>query len=120
MTNKRLLKQQYLETKSRAGVYAIRNLVTHRVLVGGSRDVQGALNRHLFELRQASHRNRLLSQDWSQHGEASFIFEVLDLVKPRDDAGFDIAQELKALVALWREETACQGERDYELSRRAS
>jgi hypothetical protein len=120
MTNKRVLKQQYLETKIRAGVYAIRNLVTYRVLVGGSADVQGALNRHRFELRQRTHRNRLLSQDWSQHGEASFVFEVLDMVKPRDDAAFDVAQELKDLVALWRQETACQGERDYEFSERTS
>jgi hypothetical protein len=88
--------------------------------VGGSADAQGALNRHQFELRQGTHRNRLLSQDWSQHGEACFVFEVLDMVEPRDDAAFDLARELKELVALWRQETACQGERDYEFSRRTS
>jgi hypothetical protein len=115
-----MLKQQYLETKTRAGVYAIRNLVTGRVLVAGSTDAQGSLNRHRFELRQGTHRNRLLSQDWSQHGESSFIFEVLDMVKPRDDAGFDVARELKELVDLWRQEMACQGETDYESSRGTS
>jgi hypothetical protein len=41
MTDKRMLKQQYLETKTRGGVYAIRNLVTGRVLVASSKDVQG-------------------------------------------------------------------------------
>ena len=120
MTNKRVLKQQYLETKIRAGVYAIRNLVTGRALVAGSTNVQGVLNRHRFELRFGTHRNSLLSQEWSLHGEASFSFEVLDVVKPREDSAFDVAHELEGLVALWRQEIPCQGERSYELSRRAS
>lgn len=120
MTNKRLLKQQYLETQTRAGVYAIRNLVTGRMLVAAAKDAQGALNRHRFELRQGSHRNRRLGQDWAQHGEASFAFDILDMVKPREDAAADAAQELKDLLMLWRQEMACEGERDYECSGRAS
>lgn len=114
MTNNRILKQQYLETKIRAGVYAIRNLITGRVLVAGSMDVQGALNRHRFELRQGTHRNSRLSQEWSLHGESSFIFEVLDMIKPREDLAFDVTRELEDLVALWRQEIPCQGERGYE------
>ncbi len=120
MTNKRILKQQYLETKIRAGVYAIRNLVTGRALVAGSMNVQGVLNRHRFELCCGTHRNSRLSQEWSQHGEASFIFEVLDMVKPREDLAFDVARELEDLVALWRQEIPCNGESGYEISRRTS
>ena len=120
MTNKRILKQQYLETKIRAGVYAIRNLVTGRVLVAGSTNVKGVLNRHRFELRQGTHRNPLLSQEWSLHGESSFNFEVLDMVKPREDSAFDVARELEDLVALWRQEIPCQDERGYQISRRTS
>ena len=120
MTNKRILKQQYLEIKIRAGVYAIKNLATGRVLVAGSTDVQGVLNRHRFELRHGTHRNPLLSQEWSLHGEASFIFEVLDVVKPSEDLAFNVAHELEDLVALWRQEIPCQGDRGYELSRRTS
>lgn len=120
MTNKRILKKQYLETKTRAGVYAIRNLVSGRALVAGSTNVQGVLNRHRFELQHGTHRNVLLSQEWLLHGESSFNFEVLDVVKPRDDLAFDVARELKDLVALWREEIPCQGESDYEFSRRTS
>lgn len=115
-----MLKQQYLETKIRAGVYAISNLVTGRVLVAGSTNVQGVLNRHRFELRQGIHRNPRLSQEWSLHGESSFKFEVLDMLKPHEDMAFDVARELEELVALWRQEIPCQGERGYELSRRTS
>ena len=113
MTDKQMLKRQYLETKTRAGVYAIRNQITGRVLVAGSTNVQGALNRHRFELRDGQHRNARLAQDWAEHGETSFLFEVLDMVKPRDDPAFDAAQELETLVSLWRQEIPCRGDRGY-------
>lgn len=118
MSDKRALKQQYLEVKSRAGVYAINNLVTGRLLVASSKDVQGALNRHRFELRQGTHRNRLLRADWAAHGPSSFTFEVLDMVKPDADTAADITRELDELLTLWRQETACEGECDYQLAGR--
>ena len=120
MTDKRSLKQNYLETTIRAGVYAIKNTVTGRTLVAGNMNVEGVLNRHRFELRHGTHRNVLLSQDWAAHGESSFTFEVLDRVKPREDSTFDVARELDDLVALWRQEIPCQGDRGYDVSRSAS
>lgn len=120
MIDKRMLKRQYLDTACRAGVYAIRNQLTGRVLVGSSTNVQAALNRHRFELRQASHRNRLLSHDWSVHGESSFSFDILDTVKPDPDRKVDIARELDELLALWRQELSCSSERDYEDTGRPS
>jgi hypothetical protein len=116
MTNKQTLKRQYLETTTRAGVLAIRNQVTGRALVAGSTDVQGTLNRHRFELRYGQHRNARLAQDWAEHGETSFLFEVLDMVKPADNPAFDAAQELGMLVSLWRQEIPCTGELGYEVA----
>ena len=113
MTNNRTLKRQYLETKSRAGVYAIRNQITGRALVAGSTNVQGTLNRHRFELRYGQHRNVRLAQDWVEHGETSFLFEVLDMVKPSEDSAFNAAQELELLVNLWRQEIPCLGKLGY-------
>jgi hypothetical protein len=114
MTNKRILKQQYLETKSRAGVYAIRNLDTGRALIAGSTNVEGVLNRHRFELRQGSHRNAQLSRDWALHGEARFSFDVLGMVNPGEDPGFDVKRELEELVTLWRLEIQGEGAAGYE------
>ena len=113
MTHQKALKRQYLETTSRAGVYLIRNQLTGRALVDGSANVEGALNRHRFELRIGQHRNAALAQDWLQHGEAHFHFEVLDRVKPRDDPAFNATQELATLVSLWRQEIPCAGEHGY-------
>ena len=113
MTNNRTLKRQYLETNSRVGVYAIRNQITGRALVAGSTNVQGTLNRHRFELRYGQHRNVRLAQDWVEYGETSFLFEVLDMVKPSEDSTFNAAQELELLVGLWRQEIPCLGELGY-------
>jgi hypothetical protein len=114
MTNNQTLKRQYLETTSHAGVYAIRNQVTGRALVAGSTNALGTLNRHRFELRHGQHRNARLAQDWAAHGETSFLFEVLDMVKPSADPGFNAAHELEMLVSLWRQEIPCLGELGYD------
>ena len=113
MTNRKTLKRQYLETKTRAGVYAIRNQITGRALVAGSTNAQGTLNRHRFELQHGLHRNASLAQDWVAHGEINFHFDVLDMVKPSEDPAFNAAQELDMLVILWRQEIPCVGELGY-------
>ena len=114
MTNKKTLKRQYLETKTRAGVYAIRNQITGRALVAGSTNVQGILNRHRFELQHGQHRNARLARDWVEHGETNFLFDVLDMVKPSEDPAFNAAHELETLVSLWRLEIPCLGEFGYD------
>jgi hypothetical protein len=114
MTNHKTLKRQYLETKTRAGVYAIRNQITGRALVAGSTNAQGTLNRHRFELQHGQHRNARLAQDWVEHGATNFLFEVLDMVKASEDPAFNAAQELEMLICLWRQEIPCAGERGYD------
>ena len=104
MTDKRELKRQYLDDRTRAGVYAIRGLASGRVLVAGSADAQGAMNRHRFELRMKMHRDPALQRDWNELGEAGLVFELLDTVELRDEPGFDLKAELDALAAMWREE----------------
>lgn len=113
MTNKKTLKRQYLETKTRSGIYAIRHQITGRALVTGSTNVQGTLNRHRFELQHGLHRNARLAQDWIEHGETNFLFDVLDMVKPSEDPAFNAARELEMLVSLWRQEIPCLGELGY-------
>lgn len=116
MIDKRALKRQYLETKTRAGVYGIKNQVNGRMLIAGSNNVTAAINRHRFELKVGSHLNKLLKADWLEFGEAAFTFEILDRVKHREEPGFNVADELDELVVLWREDIGCPAELDYESS----
>lgn len=85
------------------GIYAIRDCVNGRLLLGASRNVHAALNRARFELRMGKHADRVLQAEWNRSGADRFAFEVLELVKESEDADFDYGGELKALEQIHRE-----------------
>jgi hypothetical protein len=123
MTHRRELSQQYKETGPRMGVYAVRNRADEVVLVGASLNVDGAMNRDRFELRNKTHRNRRLLQDWLRWGADGLRFEVVDTLKKRDDPAFDPQAELASLLALWREELGGgreRGDSSFETFSKAS
>jgi hypothetical protein len=98
------LKKQYRDTPPPMGVYAIRCLSSGRVMVEASMNIHAAMNRARFELDHKSHRNMQLQQDWSSFGPDQCRFEIIALVKRRDDPAFDYKPELAGLLAMWREE----------------
>ena len=112
-TRNRELTRQYKESTPPMGVYLIRNTVNRRVFVGASMNVDGAMNRVRFELGLNSHRNVALQQDWRECGPENFQFEVLDILKKRDEPHFDYKDELDALLDLWREEVHAYGPAGY-------
>ena len=85
------------------GIYAIRDRASGHVLLGASRNVHAALNRARFELQMGKHADRPLQAQWNRCGVDGLAFEVLELVKEREDADFDYAGELKALEQIYRD-----------------
>ena len=85
------------------GIYAIRDRTSGHRLLGASRNVHAALNRARFELRMGKHADHVLQAQWNRSGVDGLAYEVLELVKERDDADFDYAGELKALEQTYRE-----------------
>jgi hypothetical protein len=85
------------------GIYLIRDRASGHALLGASRDVHAALNRARFELRMGKFADRVLQAEWNRGGADGLAFEVLELVKEREDAHFDYAAELKALAQIHRE-----------------
>lgn len=85
------------------GIYAIRDCASGHQLLGSSRNVQAALNRARFELGLGKHADRVLQAAWHRSGGRGIAFDVLELVKEREDAAFDYAGELKALEQIHRE-----------------
>lgn len=85
------------------GIYAIRDRVSGYRQLGASRNVHAALNRAHFELRMGKHSDRTLQAAWNRDGADGLAFDVLELVKEREDAHFDYGQELKALEQIHRE-----------------
>ena len=85
------------------GIYAIRDLASGHMRLGASRKVHAALIRARFELRVGKHADHALQAAWNRRGAQELVFEVLELVKEREDADFDHAGELQALAQIHRE-----------------
>lgn len=100
---RRVAARQARDTFPPMGVYAIRGRASGHLLLGASRNVHAALNRARFELRMGKHADRVLQAEWNRTGVDGLAFDVLELVKEREEADFDYEGELKALKQIYRE-----------------
>ena len=57
--------------------------------------------------------NNLLQEDWNKYGEKAFVFEVLEVLKEKEEGFSDIKEELKKLEEKWLEKLQPFGERGY-------
>ncbi len=97
------LTREYKRTPRDMGVYLIRNTLNGKCFVGSSKDIRSRLNRHRMDLRMNSESNPALQHDWNTFGADAFEFEAIDLLEPADDPGYDPAEDLQVLEALWVE-----------------
>ncbi len=106
--------RRYKNFEPAMGVWAIRNTVNGKMLLGASAHTTAAINKLLFTLRLGNHRNAALQRDWHEHGEAAFTTEVLHVLERRPDRSeADDARELADLEQLWLEELQPYGDAGY-------
>ncbi len=103
----------YKEGARPMGIFRVRNGRSGQSLVGSSVDVTSMLNRQRAQLRGRAHPNRALQRDFLELGGDAFAFEVLDTIAPREEVGYDPADDLRALLELWREKLVAAGEALY-------
>jgi hypothetical protein len=113
MRSKKDIRREYKERKKTAGVFQVKNIKTGKVLLGSSLNLEGPLNRHKFSLETGSHPNRELQKDWNEYGPDAFVFEVLEVVKEKDDPDFNLGEELELLEQIWVEKLDPLGENGY-------
>jgi len=112
MDRKKELKQLYKEAEIPAGVYQIKNTSNQKVFIGSSMNLNG-MNGQRFQLEMGSHRNKKLQQEWQEFGAEVFIFEVLEILKKKEEGYFDAREALKKLEAKWLDHLQPFGERGY-------
>jgi hypothetical protein len=100
--------QQFKERKSAMGVFAVRCNATGRVWVGCSRNLEAAKNGIWFGLRNASHRDKALQNEWTAHGEGVFQYEVLQKVD-EDVAPLLVTDLLNEMKQRWMAQLGAQG-----------
>ena len=113
MKTRKEINQEYLERPKPAGVFQIKNTTNGKVLLGSSLNLEGPLNKHKFMLKIGSHKNKALLEDWKQYGEEQFLFEILEVVNVKDDANFNLKDELTLLEEIWLENLQPFGEKGY-------
>jgi hypothetical protein len=59
------------------------------------------------------HRNEEIQKDWNRFGPENFVFEILEVVKPGDDPGFDLNDELALIEQIWIERLQPFGNQGY-------
>jgi group I intron endonuclease len=68
---------------NQSGVYLIANIETMRVYVGSAGDITKRIAAHKAKLRAGTHGNSKLQTDWSEYGEKTFTFSILEHVSSR-------------------------------------
>ncbi|MGK3994536.1 metalloregulator ArsR/SmtB family transcription factor [Sorangium sp. So ce1024] len=118
METRKELKRQYLETPKQAGIFQVKNTVNGKVLLGSSTNLHGPLNKHRFMLSIGMHMNQELQRDWKLHGADAFTFEVLEVVRQKDEPGFSVSDELTLLEQIWLEKLSPLAPHGYNTSTR--
>ncbi|MBO9131392.1 GIY-YIG nuclease family protein [Bacillus sp. 165] len=112
MDRKKELKQLYKETKIEAGIYQIKNIQNQKIFIGSTRNLKTLKGRQ-FELEAGTSTNRMLQDEWKEYGKEAFVFEVLEVLKQKNDGYFNAKDELKKLEESWLERLQPYGERGY-------
>ena len=112
--------REYKDTPRPAGIFCVRNTTTGMSLVGSTPNLPGMLNRQRFQLENGSHPDRGLQADWNELGPDAFKFEVLDRLEPREEPGYDPAEDLRVLKEMWLERLTESGVPLYRQSSRGA
>ena len=113
MKTKKEMSQAYKDRRKPAGIFHIKNMVTGRVFLGSSLDLDGVLNSHRFRLQSGLHPNEAMQKDWRERGEGDFRFEILETVPAAAYENDTIEDELKLLEEIWLERFPIPGELLY-------
>jgi group I intron endonuclease len=116
--NKKELIKQYKQTIQPMGIYQVKNLKNNRIFIGSAKDLRGRINSNRFQLKTGAHFNKDLQNEYNENGDENFSFEVLDYLKPKDEAGFDYTEELKTLLEMWLEKLQPYDEKGYNIKKR--
>ena len=100
--------QKFKERKTALGVFAVRCTATGRVWVDSSRNLDAAKNGTWFGLRNGSHRDKSLQEEWNACGENAFQYEALE--KLEDDVHpLAVADRLKEMRSRWIAQLGARG-----------
>lgn len=60
-----------------SGIYKIRNLLTNKVYIGSTENLEKRRRSHFSSLKSGTHKNKKLQRSYDKHGKEAFVFEVI-------------------------------------------
>lgn len=69
----------------KSGIYAITNTVNGKSYVGSACALKSRLRTHRSNLNLSKHHSEKLQRAWFKHGDAAFVFEILEYVSNKAD-----------------------------------
>jgi group I intron endonuclease len=109
----KILKREYREALTKAGVYQIKNEKTGRIFIGSSINVTGRINRHKAEFFFGSEKITGLLEDWKNYGEENFTFDVLELLDGEYESEAELRGDLRLLEQMWLEKCSPFDDKGY-------
>jgi|SRR6266571_50468 len=67
-------------TPNASGIYRIIHIASGKSYIGSALNLRKRRNKHFQDLRRNVHHSPTLQRAWNKYGEASFTFEILELV----------------------------------------
>ncbi|MFC1781394.1 GIY-YIG nuclease family protein [Planctomycetota bacterium] len=109
------IKREYKERGKQAGIFQVKNTLNGKFLLGSRLNIDGILNRQKFQLSIGMHPNKELQKDWNQYGPDKFIFEILEVIKEKEDPSFNMKEELSLTEQIWIEKLHPFGDSGYNI-----
>lgn len=73
------------DTKTKTGIYIIRNNVSNKVYIGSAFNLSNRCSVHKNSLIKNKHHSKHFQNFYNKYSEAIFYFEVLEVVESRED-----------------------------------
>lgn len=90
-----------------SGIYSIRNMVTGKLYVGSSGDIEKRMSDHRVALNRGSHHSITLQRAWDKYGAEAFEFSIIAVV----EIGQLLVEEQR-----WIDHHGCVGRRGYNVA----
>ena len=81
-----------------AATYLIMNTINGKVYIGQSTQYSRRWAEHKRNLRKNTHPNKHLQQDWNEHGEDAFVFEVIEELPPDTSSELLLEKEREQII----------------------
>ena len=101
MDRRKELKNLYKQTTFPCGIFQIRNQINGKTFIGSSKNLTTIFNRHRFQLKMNSHKNKNLQEEWNQYGPEAYTFDILETLKTEGVPAENLPDALLALEEKW-------------------